>query len=369
MGRFCSVLLVLCAACGDNLGGDGVDLGSVEELDTEGVGTATPRFVPAVCNARTWQTGLNAATALDVSVSASSGGAVVLAAPRTGGEHIGLVLDTRMEMVLEKSVAIYDETTRVTTSFLHDRVVSATAHGGAVVLYELAPDLADPQVQAKLFGDVMTEPTFFASFEFAGGHLVPVGAHDGVWLHRLDASYVLQESAKLRATEPVRSLAAAPMGGALLTAWSTDDACYMALSNDHGQGISTHLPVPCYEPRIAIDPQTSRGVMVSESREGMQLASIQPSVFGAPSRLIHHEAKAPRVAFDGTRFWLSHLDQNGDIVVGFLDGDGTPVTMSLAGPRPDARGYELVVVDGAPWVFALTDDGYAAYQMCLDAQD
>src|SRR5690606_35050786 len=125
----------LLAACGDNLGSDGFDPAPIDELDTGDPTGAIPRYRPAVGSAQSWDTSVNANTAMEVSVAARPGGAVALAAPRAGGELSGLVLDTRMAMLLEKSVAIDDAVSHVTVSNRDDRVVSATAHAGAVLLH------------------------------------------------------------------------------------------------------------------------------------------------------------------------------------------------------------------------------------------
>ena len=42
--------------------------------------------------------------------------------------------------------------------------------------------------------------------------------------------------------------------------------------------------------------------------------------------------------------------------------------MSLAGPQPHHQAYELAMVQGSPWVFALDANGYSAHRMCLAAQ-
>lgn len=370
MGRFSSALLVLLAACGDNLGSDGFDPAPIDELDTGDPTGAIPRYRPAVCSAQSWDTSVNANTAMEVSVAARPGGAVALAAPRAGGELSGLVLDTRMAMLLEKSVAIDDAVSHVTVSNRDDRVVSATAHAGAVLLHLLDADLGNPELVTKIPGNALAEPTFFGILETEGDVVMPVGADDGVWLHHFDASFEPQGSNQLAATAPVRSIAAAHTGRTLLTAWSTDNECYVALSNAFGQGITASSSTACPDPRIAFDPQHGRGVVVFEDRDrgGIGITPILLAQFGGPSHLLRAGAKAPRVVFDGTNFWISHIDERGDIVVGFLDGNGDPVTMSLYGPKPDAAAYELAVVNGNPWVFALTSDGYAAYELCVDTQ-
>src|SRR5688500_8006262 len=96
MGRFSTVVMLLLAACGDNLDdGDGMDPAQIEELDLiEGraVGTNTPRYVPQVCGSQTWTTNISGEP-MNLSVAMNGQASVVLGAPQKGGALIGFVVD------------------------------------------------------------------------------------------------------------------------------------------------------------------------------------------------------------------------------------------------------------------------------------
>ena len=108
--------------------------------------------------------------------------------------------------------------------------------------------------------------------------------------------------------------------------------------------------------------------MLFDSSEGVRLMSIHTTMMGGDAHVIRRDGTSPRTLFDGTNFWVSYLDARGDILVGFLDAQRNIVTTSLAGPKPEQGAYELVLVDGNPWVFSLGDAGYSAYRLCVEAQ-
>jgi hypothetical protein len=365
MGRFSAVVLLLLAACGDNLiVDDGAGPGPTDEVNPVGNQSPVPRYVPSVCGVQTWNANVGDA-GMNVSVAARPDGAVMLATPRSGGTLSGIVMDTRMNMVSAPKIAIDGTFTQVVASYVGNRITSTAVGGGAVFLHLLDDDLGNPQYTAKFPGTYVADPAFYNT---QADLVMPIAGDDGLWLHRFDDSFEPLESKLLLATKPARSMAAAQMGVALLTAWSTDSECYMMLTSTFSAGLSKRIAVACADPRLAVDQKTGSAVMVFDSPAGVRMMSIQASQFGGDARVLRDATTAPRTLFDGTNFWISYLDSRGDVIVGFLDGNRQLVTMSLAGPKPEQEAYELVMVDNRPWVFSLGSEGYSAYRLCVDAQ-
>jgi hypothetical protein len=365
MVRFSSVLVLLLAACGDNLVDDDVTGRSpVDELETAGIAADPPRYLPAVCGVQSWTTNITGDAGMNVSVAPHPDGAAVLATPRVGGSLTGFVLDTRMNMVSVNKVAIDGAFTQVVASYVENRLVSTAVQDGAVFTHLLDDDMGNPQFTAKLPGTFIADPAFYKT---QADLVMPVAGDDGLWLHRFNASLEPVDSKLVIASNPARSLTAAQMGVAMLTAWSTDSECYIALTSTFGAGVNTRMPVACADPRISVG-QGGQAVMVFNSPDGVRMMSIQASQFGGDAHVLRGATAHPRTLFDGDRFWISYLDERGDIIAGFLDGNRKLVTMSLAGLKPEAGAYEMAMVDGAPWVFALGVEGYSAYRMCVDTQ-
>jgi len=205
----------------------------------------------------------------------------------------------------------------------------------------------------------------FTKMNGAGNDFVmPIAGNDGLWLHRLADSFEPLDSLQLLATDPVRALAATQLSTALLAAWSTDNDCYMMLTSRLAAGPYRHIAEACAQPRVAADPKTNIGVMVYAGAGGVRMMRFMGQSFDVMPSLVRESSHAPRVVWDGNRFWIGFLDVRGDVIVGFLDDKGEPVTMSLAGPQPDKAGFELAVVNGLPWVVTLDATGYTAHQMC-----
>jgi hypothetical protein len=365
MGRFSSLVVLLLAACGDNLVDGGTSPVPIDDVDPSGNASELPRYVPSVCGVQTWSTNVTGGDAgMNVSVAPRADGAVVLATPRAGGLLTGFVLDTRMNMVSVNKVAIDGAFTQVVASYVHNRLVSTATQDGAVFMHLLDDDLSNPQLTAKLPGNYVADPAFF---ETQTDLVMPIAGNDGLSLHRFNASFEAVESKLVVPSSPARSMTAAQMGAALLTSWSTDTECYIMMTSTFGGGLDTRLPVTCANQRIAVG-DTGQAVMVFDSVDGVRMMTIQPSQFGGNSRVLRDASAAPRTLFDGTNFWISYVDIRGDVIVGFLDANHQLVSMSLAGPKPEAGAYEMAIVDGSPWVFALGNEGYAAYRMCVEAQ-
>ena len=355
MGRFFLMVVVL-AACGDNLPPDDDGVPSLDKPDRPIV---APRYVPAVCGVRAGDP--SSSTDISVSVATLGHGAAMFTVPNTGGAIDGYLIDPRMNVSAPTQLAIAGTFASASASVVDSRVVSTAIDGSGVRIDLLDADLGNPQYIATVAGTHVAEPSFY----YAGNDLVmPVAGDDGLWLHRLADSFEPLGSTQLLATDPVRALAATQLSTAMLATWSTDTDCYLMLTSRLAPGPYRHIAEACAQPRVAADPQTNIGVMVYAGVGGVQMMRFMGQSFDVQPTLVRESSRAPRVVWDGKRFWISFLDVRGDVIVGFLDDRGEPVTMSLAGPQPDKAGFELAVVNGLPWVITLDATGYTAHQMC-----
>ncbi|HTL32959.1 MAG TPA: hypothetical protein VL326_07535 [Kofleriaceae bacterium] len=365
MGRFSSILVLLlgAAACGDNLGPDDTSIsGGTDQVDPSGNQTATPRFVPSVCGVQTYTTNLSG-DAMQLSVAARPQGAVLLTTSTTGSLMSGFVLDDRMQMQAATKLAIDGSFTSVVASYRNERLVSTAVQDGAVFMHLLDPDLGNPQYTAKLPGRLVSEPAFY---NVQGDMVMPIAGDDGLWMGRFQDSFEPIDGKLMIPTKPARSMAAAQIGVATFVAWSTDSECYMYETSTYGAGVDTRLPVACNDPKLAVNQKTGDGVMAFNTSEGVRLMAFSNTSFGGDSALLRDSTSDPRVMFDGTNFWVSYLDTRGDILVGFLDANHNPITMSLAGPKPSSQAYDLVMIQGAPWVVSLDNGTASAYRLCVD---
>jgi hypothetical protein len=304
---------------------------------------------------------------MDVAVAGRPEGAAVVAVPRKGGAASGFVLDTRMRMLAgETKINIDVPLSEVSVSYLGNRVTTTGISDGSFFLHLLDDDLTNPQFVLKAPATTLAKPAFYR--DIGDDIIMPVGTDQGLMFYKFADSGEPIESKLVVASKPVRSMATTQMGVATFTAWSTDTECYMMQAPTFQAGATSYQRVACPNPSLAVNDKTGDGLMVFESPQGVRAMLTHGQQFGGDAPLLRPDATSPRTLFDGTNFWVSYLDSRGDVIVGILDEDNHPVTMSLGGPHPYDSAYQLVMVEGAPWLFALDEAGYTGHRLCVEAQ-
>lgn len=295
-------------------------------------------------------------------------GVDVLATPDAGGQMTGFPLDIKLDVVGDPTgtkVPIAATLSAVSATAIGNRLVSAAADVDAVRVHLLDNLLQNPQEIAKLPIGFVAQPAMYTA---AGARIVPIADANGLSLYQFDNTWQLIGGQQLKATAPAIALTATQLGQATVAVWSTQAECHMMVIGAVMPGVTSSIDVPCDAPRIAADPSHDSAALVFQGRGGVSVMSISNTQMVGGAALIRPETTSPRVLFDGERYWISAIDPRGDVVVGFIDGDGQAVTMSLIGPKPAPNAYELVMFAGTPWVFALDGSGYSAYRMCITSQ-
>ncbi len=343
----------------------GLGAGPPDEIHPAGNQDDVPRYVPSVCGVNSWSPDLNNPdTALSV-VQRPDGGATLVSAPLSGGSLYGFNLDPRMDMVGEPSKLLDGKFTNVSVSYVNDRPVTTSIQDGAIFVNMLDENLQAPQLITKIPGSYVAEPAFYQA---QGNIVMPVADETGLWMYRFDDGLEPIDAKHFKTTDPARSITVSQLGTAMMTSWSTDTSCYLHVNTTYEAGVTATVEAPCVDPKLAVNQTNGDAVMLFDSAEGVRLMSIHTTMMGGDAPVIRRDATSPRALFDGTNFWVSYLDARGDIVVGFLDANRKPVTMSLGAPKPDRLGYELVNIEGSPWIFSIDSTGYSAYRMCVETQ-
>jgi len=367
MGRIgAAALLLLGTACGDNVGGD---LPPGQGDGPNEAGSVTARYEPEVCGVIAWSPTSGVDAAQDLSVAArADGGATVLTAPLSGGTVYGFQVDPRMNMEGNAvSKLPLDNTTtfdKVTVSYIQERPVSVALSGGAAFIHMLNDTLTTAEFITKIPATAVADPTFYKA---QGNLVMPVGTADGLMMYKFDDSMEPQGAKLFKSTKPVLSVTSAQLQTNMMTAWSTETECHLMINTTFEPGISTRVNAPCVDPRISVNESTGEAVLLFDSIEGIRMMPIHLTKFGNDAPVLRAHASSPRTLFDGQRHWISYLDARGDVVVGFLDENLKPVTISLGAPQPERAAFELVMMKDGPTVFSLDEGGYTAYRMCTKA--
>lgn len=361
MGRFSCLVVVLVAACADNpvdvpdQGADGITV--PDGIDDT---VSVPRLVPSVCGVAEWPDKvLN--PKVDLSVATRNKDAAIVTMPVGGGDARGIMLDARMAIVNDQSIATsYDQ---VGISYAANRFAATTRHDGTIGVWMMADDLTSSDLLTTVEGTVTAKQTFLP---IANGLIMPVGDPFGVTINRFADSYEPLASFRLAKTGAVTGLTGASSGNTALLAWTTNDHCFMSQLDGYNVQTTDAKADACQNPRMAIDTGSLRGVLVFDSPEGVRISLTQGiDMFGRD--LVHPNAKAPRALFDGKNFWVSFIDDRGQVVAGIVDmTTGHVRSMAVQGPRPFGTSYELAMVEGSPWVFTLDETGYAGHRLCVE---
>jgi hypothetical protein len=358
-------VVLVCAACGDNAFDPELEGPPVDEPGWESV---EPHFAPEVCAAVAWPSVAYPDRDVDLTVVPTmTGGAAIFSVERAGGPLRGFAIDGRGQLETKEQGNILrdDHTyTAVSAAFIDERIVTAAVTDeGSVVIDIVRPDLGAMHNLSTPRGTMIADVPIATMRD---QRLVTVGdENEGVMGVRFDTAWQTTGTLPITAKAP-RSMTAARYRDDAMVVWSTESTCH---STRVAAQVSSSRNFPCLNGRVAVNANDLTGYMLYE--EGADKLMISQIRIGAESeiantRLFLENARAPKIVFDGTNFWVSYINARQDVVVGTLDTKtGTLVSMALEGTQPMTDGYELAVISGAVWVFSVDGAGANASRLCL----
>ena len=370
MGRLCALFLVLAAACGDNIEGR---TPSSTGANFGGVGNPTPVepavYVPSVCGLQMWTPTIAQSAPDSLLLAApSTTGAAVVAMPSTGGAMSGFTVDDRM-MVANDGTSVLSNYKFLSAAMstvngaLQISGVDATSGDVRVALVD--QNLGSTYQLLKTPGTHVTP-----MFEAYGERMTALSDANGVTAWHYDREWNVTGSMLVLPTDPATGVTAAAYGDTALVGWSTQDECYLArLPGFAPADWGVVGTGPCPAPRVAGDASGQKAVVVYEYANTVRIAHVTADQLSPETTMLRAYSSAPRVVYDGTRFWVSYIGPHGDLTVGFLDQYNRLQMLDLIGVRPQGSAYDLVMIGGAPWVVSVdTANGFAAHELCATQQ-
>lgn len=360
-----AVSLALITGCGDNLSGDPVEPQPENGDLTSGVEDdgIVPRLVPEVCASRAWPEVYVEAKDSDLAVVAMTYGAAVLAVPKTGGDLRGFLVDGRGLIMGDPTgmKIIGGKFTGVSATVADSRLIVGLVDGQNISVNVLRDDLGDYRSLATVAGSYVGDATVMHA---RGERITATGGATGMVLSTFDSAWASVGSELLARSVPT-GMTTTAYGNDAMVAWTTATGeCHLqrVASNIHSE-----TTFPCANARLAVDYGSRAGQLVYEDGGDLLLSNILVSSHNeiANQLMLAPGAKAPRITFDGTRYWVSYTNIHNDVVVGYLDDKNNLVSTSIEGMKPMNDAYELAFVNGAVWVYALDESGFNASKMCL----
>jgi hypothetical protein len=365
MRSFFAISLALVAGCGDNLSGP-KDPPS-DQAPTSGVqGTdEVARLVPQVCGVRAWNTAQFDAKDSTLRAVATVNGAAVFMVPNSGGMLRGFEVDGRGLIRGDqhgqkiRSDGVY---TGLSATRVDDRYVVNLVSGDHVSVNVVRDDLQDFRELAVVDGAFVGDT---AMMHARNVRMTTTGGPAGMVTSSFDANWAPMGSEVAARSVPVSMTSAAYQNDGMM-AWSTTSECHLQRI---ASGIESMQPYPCRNGRLAVSYEDRGGWMVYESGNRVMIAQIAVDGHNqiANERQLVRFGRSPRIAFDGARYWVSYIDAHSDLVAGFLDETGELTSTAIEGTQPMADAYDLAVVGGGAWLYAIDGTGVGATRMCATA--
>lgn len=358
-----SLALALVAGCGDNLtlGDDPGDHdfggGALDDP------TTIAKLVPEICAARAWPDIIMESKDADVRAIPMEQGVAVLHVDRNGGPLRGFLADTRGLVIGDRQgVKVLDgRFTGVSATQVDGRLIAAVVEGMNVRVNVLRDDLGDFRLLETISGNAIGDTTIMHA---RGNRVTAVGGVTGIVSSSYDQAWAPMGTEVIARSVPDSNMTSAAYGNDAMVAWSSGGECHLQRV---ASGFHSSQNAPCPNARLATDYYSRGGQLVYEGGDGLLRADIRVSSHNeiANENILVPHGKAPRIAFDGVYYWVSYLNFHGDVVVGYLEEDGSLLSMALEGVRPADGAYDLAVIDGSVWVYTADTAGFSANRICL----
>jgi hypothetical protein len=363
MGRFYAIVMLL-AACGDNEQGPILVDTSHEPAGAGASFAPRPRQIPQICGSVQWDAGALAQPGMQISVATAQTDLHVIGIPEGGGQLEGLALEASSKEVVDVGpVAASTVYTNIGMNRVAGHLVTAGTDGVSVHVTLLDNNFGNQIEIGKIPGTQVVPRGVLVT---DGERLVPVATDTSVGIQAFDTQWNIGARRELGPTDNTKGFTATQLGSAMLMGWSTADTCYLATVFTSVGAQVSQVNYPCPGLQIAGNAHDGTATMVFEASDGIHLSNVSAMHTLGSSKLIRARATSPRALTDGQgQTWISYIDERGDVVVGFVGGDGVMISTAVTGTSPNAGAYDLAMFDGTPWVIALDGQNLTASRMCV----
>lgn len=363
--------VILVGACGDNVDVD--DLVDVEhdpafeadEASTHEEETPAARLIPDVCTVRSWTTVLHDGRNVDLSVAGTAEGAAIFTVSRTGGPLRGFTVDARSMLTGDPAGTILrgdHKFTATAATVADDHYITASVVDGNIAIDKMPLDLSDRTSVGDVRGTLVADMPLLTH---RAERSAPIGGDTGLSNVAFDESWNITGATTLTPEPPV-SLTATSYRGDALVSWSTAGTCHTRRVSAQ---IDAQTDYACPGARLAANHINGDAMLVFTSEDRLMRADVTLGNIDRitnPMPLVSHDYKptSPRIVFDGARYWVSYINMRGDMVVGFVEKDGSLAAMALEGTQPEPDAYELAYVNNGVWLFTVDAAGVSAQRLC-----
>ncbi len=371
-------LVLVVGACGDNLndadgGPDLVDgVGAVAADNGTGndpgvdpgtqVAHGGARYTAELCSVVNYPQYRHDGLDVDLAVSpANNGGTAFFSVSRFGGPIRGFATDGRGTAVSDKTGTVLrsdDQFRAISASYIDGRVITtALGDGGTYVDMhrgDLGARIPLAHAAGTLISDLAMQPSM-------GTRAVAVADEGGISALAFKSDWTTDLARSVARAKP-ESMTSANFGTEGVVAYAEGNRCHLQRLS----GGEMVRAFGCEGSRLAIEQKLGQGHLVFEQDGTIMISNVWTGhsvELSLPTKLVE-SGFAPRIVWDGTRYWVSYLDPHGYPVVGFLEQDGHLRTHGIGGLSPLDDAYELVLVNGQVWLYAVDRLGLSGVHLC-----
>lgn len=327
-----------------------------------GVDTTSP-LAPAQCEA-TGPLATAAAANVDLAVATTPTGASLFWVPLASGnlQGIDVASDRTASAVTTIATGTFTESS---AAYLDGRLLAT----GLTSSRSLVHDVPQPIAVGTQIGNFAGDHVAKRSLVHVGPDRVVATSCSDVQYHTFDATWTGIEGTYNHASPQTDHVDITDVGARALTVVSTgtNTMCEYYVGTDKATNASRTSSTPCEAARLASDGADQIAMVIQDSGYVLLVIDATDTV-NAQNAMTVASGSAPRVLRFDNRFWVTYLDPAGHIVIGFLDDTNTLLTRTLDDTTATAKGYELAMFDGSPWVFAVDAGTADIYGRRLCAQ-
>ncbi len=357
-------MVMLVAGCGDNLVLDDTEEGRPVE-DEPSFEEPASRLAPDVCAVRSWPSVAFDGRDVDLAVAPTATGAAIFTTARSGGPLRGFTIDGSGQLTgKETGTIVRDDQafTAVSAGAVDGRLVTAAVGEQGAAIDLVREDLGAFQNLTTSPGTVVGDLPIATS---RLGRVATIGDEAGLTAISFDDSWTTSGTRLLSKAQPL-SMTATRYLTDTMASWSTDTTCHLQRM---AAGVTSQRNFACIGARIAASGPDREGYLVYEDGDRVMISQLR---VGGESEIANQRelvpnARSPRIVYDGARYWVSYIDVHDDVIVGYLEADGSLASMALNGTQPQSEAYELAIVNNGLWVFAVDGGGVGAQRICLRA--
>lgn len=365
MGRFCAAVLFL-AACGDNFGAssdDGLVRTSAGGHITPITETDPPAAVPAVCGSSSFSVPVTNPKEATVAIGAIHGISNAFTVEGATPGVTALAFDTNLKLLASRHV-LDKQFISVKGSAIDDHSFAVGFDGGAIAVEMFDQPLENPRLLAAATATAQGQV-----MQLGTNRVVAYGTDKGLAVMPFTSDWQPKPEIVVGPSSTISELSLAQNGpGEILAAWmTTDKQCYVQRIDKLQLGTPVVSAQACEHVQVAGNYLGQGRVIFTTPEHELRMMPVT-SQMDSGSILLRTDVYAPKVSFDGARYWIAYTNQRQQVIVGFLEDKSSFVTMALPDLLIDATSsFDMTVIDAAvPYVVSVDPvNGYQANKLCL----